>query len=243
MLILDDFCPNKFYISWLKSWAFGSPQQLLVAKSCQKPKQTGPYVCHLRNATRGTHTFLAAPSQLSSTFHFPPAEISASRRPICTLPGLAETDGPSHSPGHADLEPMWTDVHVPDLDTERSDHSPDLAVSMHACRHASSVVDRPLWSLKPREPARACVHPCIHRGHWSLCVTGGHSRRVATAELLTTRKVGALDCSTSTVASASELFVLYCIVYSSGTNFFLSLSMFLLQIEDRDTEEVKIMIN
>lgn len=77
----------------------------------------------------------------------------------------------------------------------------------------------------------------------TLCVTGGHSRRVATAELLTTRKVGALDCSTSTVASASELFVLYCIVYSSGTNFSLSLSMFLLQIEDRDTEEVKIMIN
>lgn len=200
-----------------------------LAKQLEEDVDDAPrhiYVCHLRNATRGTHTFLAAPSQLSSTFHFPPAEISASRRPICTLPGLAETDGPSHSPGHADLEPMWTDVHVPDLDTERSDHSPDLAVSMHACRHASSVVDRPLWSLKPREPARACVHPCIHRGHWSLCVTGGHSRRVATAELLTTRKVGALDCSTSTVASASELFVLYCIVlYTAAERTFFSLSL------------------
>jgi hypothetical protein len=41
MLILDSFCPNEFYRSWLKSWAFGSPQQLLVARSCQKPKQTG----------------------------------------------------------------------------------------------------------------------------------------------------------------------------------------------------------
>lgn len=95
--------------------------------------------------------------------------------------------------------------------------------------------------------AGTCMRPSMHSS-WSL-VSVCHGRplkkRVATAELLTTRKVGALDCSTSTVASASELFVLYCIVYSSGTNFFLSLSlsMFLLQIEDRDTEEVKIMIN
>jgi hypothetical protein len=42
MLILDGFCSNEFYRSWLKSWSFGSPQQLLVARSCQKPKQTGP---------------------------------------------------------------------------------------------------------------------------------------------------------------------------------------------------------
>jgi hypothetical protein len=42
MLILDGFCSNEFYRSWLKSGAFGSPQQLLVAKSCQKMKQTGP---------------------------------------------------------------------------------------------------------------------------------------------------------------------------------------------------------
>jgi hypothetical protein len=40
MLILDGFCPNEFYRSWLKSWPFGSPQQLLVARSCQKLKQT-----------------------------------------------------------------------------------------------------------------------------------------------------------------------------------------------------------
>jgi hypothetical protein len=45
MLILDGFCPNEFYRSWLKSGAFGSPQQLLVARSYQKPKQTGPYGC------------------------------------------------------------------------------------------------------------------------------------------------------------------------------------------------------
>jgi hypothetical protein len=42
MLIMDDFCPNEFYRSWLKSWAFGSLQQLLMTRSCQKPKQTGP---------------------------------------------------------------------------------------------------------------------------------------------------------------------------------------------------------
>jgi hypothetical protein len=42
MLILDGFCPYEFYRSWLKSWAFGSLQQLLVARSCQKLKQTGP---------------------------------------------------------------------------------------------------------------------------------------------------------------------------------------------------------
>jgi hypothetical protein len=41
MLILDGFCRNEFYRSWLKSRAFGNPQQLLVARSCQKPKQTG----------------------------------------------------------------------------------------------------------------------------------------------------------------------------------------------------------
>jgi hypothetical protein len=45
------FLPNEFYRSWLKSWAFGSPQQLLVARSCQKPKQKGPYCsrCTLRS--------------------------------------------------------------------------------------------------------------------------------------------------------------------------------------------------
>jgi hypothetical protein len=42
MLILNGFCSNEFYKSWLKSRAFGSPQQLLVARSWQKPKQTGP---------------------------------------------------------------------------------------------------------------------------------------------------------------------------------------------------------
>jgi hypothetical protein len=42
ILILDGFCPKEFYRSWLKSWAFGNPHQLLVARSCQKPKQTGP---------------------------------------------------------------------------------------------------------------------------------------------------------------------------------------------------------
>jgi hypothetical protein len=36
------FWPNEFYRSCLKSWAFGSPQQLLVARSSQKPKQTVP---------------------------------------------------------------------------------------------------------------------------------------------------------------------------------------------------------
>jgi hypothetical protein len=36
------FVPNEFYRSWLKSWVFGIPQQLLVARSCQKPKQKGP---------------------------------------------------------------------------------------------------------------------------------------------------------------------------------------------------------
>jgi hypothetical protein len=41
MLILNGFYPNKFYRSWLKSWVFGSPQQLLVHRSCKKPKQTG----------------------------------------------------------------------------------------------------------------------------------------------------------------------------------------------------------
>jgi hypothetical protein len=41
MLILNGFYPNEFYRSWLKSWVFGSPQQLLVAGSCEKPKQTG----------------------------------------------------------------------------------------------------------------------------------------------------------------------------------------------------------
>jgi hypothetical protein len=45
MLILDGFCLNEFYRSCLKSWAFGSPQQLLVARSCQKPKQTGAMAC------------------------------------------------------------------------------------------------------------------------------------------------------------------------------------------------------
>jgi hypothetical protein len=40
MLILDGFCPNEFYKSWMKNLAFGSPQQLLVARSYQKPKQT-----------------------------------------------------------------------------------------------------------------------------------------------------------------------------------------------------------
>jgi hypothetical protein len=47
MLILDSFCPNEFYKSWLKSSAFGSPQQLLVARSCQKPKQTAPLDPHV----------------------------------------------------------------------------------------------------------------------------------------------------------------------------------------------------
>jgi hypothetical protein len=42
MLILNSFYPNKFYKSWLKSWMFGSPQQLLVVRSCEKSKQTGP---------------------------------------------------------------------------------------------------------------------------------------------------------------------------------------------------------
>jgi hypothetical protein len=41
MLILDGFCPNEFYRSWLKSLAFSSSQQLLVARSYQKSKQTG----------------------------------------------------------------------------------------------------------------------------------------------------------------------------------------------------------
>jgi hypothetical protein len=41
MLILNGFYPNEFYISWLKSRVFGSAQQLLVARSCEKPKQTG----------------------------------------------------------------------------------------------------------------------------------------------------------------------------------------------------------
>lgn len=196
-----------------------------LAKQLEEDVDDAPrhiYVCHLRNATRGTHTFLAAPSQLSSTFHSPPpAEISASRRPICTLPGLAETDGPSHSPGHADLEPMWTDVHVPDLDTERSDHSPDLAVSMHA----SSVVDRPLWSLKPREPARACVHPCIHRGHWSLCVTGGHSRREL-PRLSCLRRERWVHLTVPRQPSLLRASCLYCIVlYTAAERTFFSLSL------------------
>jgi hypothetical protein len=41
MLILNDFYPNEFYRSWLKSWVFDGPQQLLVVRSCEKPKQTG----------------------------------------------------------------------------------------------------------------------------------------------------------------------------------------------------------
>jgi hypothetical protein len=45
MLILNGFCPNEFYRSWLKSWTFDSPQQLLVARSWQKPKQTDPIPC------------------------------------------------------------------------------------------------------------------------------------------------------------------------------------------------------
>jgi hypothetical protein len=41
MLILNDFYLNKFYKNWLKSWAFDSPQQLLVVRSSKKLKQTG----------------------------------------------------------------------------------------------------------------------------------------------------------------------------------------------------------
>jgi hypothetical protein len=41
MLIFNGFYPKEFYRSCLKSWVFGSPQQLLVARSCEKPKQTG----------------------------------------------------------------------------------------------------------------------------------------------------------------------------------------------------------
>jgi hypothetical protein len=53
MLILDGFCPNEFYRSWLKSWAFDSLQQLLVARSWQKPKQIKGRSQHLR--LRGTN--------------------------------------------------------------------------------------------------------------------------------------------------------------------------------------------
>jgi hypothetical protein len=44
MLILNGFYPNEFYRSWLKSWVFGSPQQLLVARSYEKLKQTGALI-------------------------------------------------------------------------------------------------------------------------------------------------------------------------------------------------------
>jgi hypothetical protein len=41
MLILNSFYRNEFYKSWPKSWAFHSPQQLLVARSSKKLNQTG----------------------------------------------------------------------------------------------------------------------------------------------------------------------------------------------------------
>jgi hypothetical protein len=50
------FCPNEFYRSCLKSWAFGSPQQLLVAKSCQKPKQTRPCRAGAPRRRRGSRS-------------------------------------------------------------------------------------------------------------------------------------------------------------------------------------------
>jgi hypothetical protein len=50
MLILNDFYSNEFYRSWLKSRVFGSPQQLLVARSCEKPKQTRAYGRHEKHA-------------------------------------------------------------------------------------------------------------------------------------------------------------------------------------------------
>jgi hypothetical protein len=41
-LILDNFYQSDFYRSELKSWMFGSPQQLLVAIIRKKLKQTCP---------------------------------------------------------------------------------------------------------------------------------------------------------------------------------------------------------
>jgi hypothetical protein len=56
MLILNGFYPNGFYRSWLKSRVFGSSQQLLVARSCEKPKQTGPLNQQLPRTSGTLHT-------------------------------------------------------------------------------------------------------------------------------------------------------------------------------------------
>jgi hypothetical protein len=46
MLILNDFYSNEFYRSWLKSWVFDGLQQFLVARSCEKSKQTATAALH-----------------------------------------------------------------------------------------------------------------------------------------------------------------------------------------------------
>jgi hypothetical protein len=38
VLILNDFYLNEFYRNCLKNWVFDSPQQLLIVRSCEKPK-------------------------------------------------------------------------------------------------------------------------------------------------------------------------------------------------------------